>query len=555
MSPWSPLVLAELLQANALIAPETLARAQLVQAETGERLDAVLTRLGLLSEQALAELLAQALRLPLLTARDFPAEPVCSGEITMRFLQDMRALPLRVSEEGVHVAFVDPLDPYPLRALTFALGRPVVPSVVKQGDFDQIFERLYGARDGVDEPAELGAEDIDLEHLKDLSSDAPIVRLVNGMIARAVEAGASDIHIEPAEDCLKVRLRIDGTLREEAPLPAQVKGSVVSRIKVMASLDIAERRLPQDGRLRFAVRGQGIDFRIATAPTAHGESIVLRILDRSGLALDFAALGFDDVLLTPFLKILRKPHGIVLVTGPTGSGKTTTLYAALAVLNTPDRKILTVEDPVEYRISGIQQTQVKPQIGLTFAAALRSFLRHDPDVIMVGEIRDVETAQVAVQAALTGHTILSTLHTNDAAGAVTRLLDMGVEPYLMGSVLNGVLGQRLVRRLCPHCRQPYRPAADMVSALALDAGGDVFYRAAGCAACNGTGFRGRLALLEFLEVTESIVRLVLARAEAREIARQGMADGMRSLFADGMAKVRAGQTTIEEVLRVTQETS
>jgi general secretion pathway protein E len=509
----------------------------------------------MLSEQALAGLLAEALELPLAVLRDFPAEPVLADKISPRFLQDVRAMPLRESAESLHVAFVDPLDPYPAQALTFALGRPIAAFVIKQGDFDQLFDRLYSARDGVEEQAAgAGADDIDLEHLKDLSSDAPIVRLVNGMIARAVEAGASDIHIEPAEDCLNVRLRIDGALQEEAPLPPQVKGPVISRIKVMSGLDIAERRLPQDGRLRFAVRGQGIDFRVATAPTAHGESAVMRILDRSGLALDFAALGFDDTVLAPFQKVLRKPHGIMLVTGPTGSGKTTTLYASLSTLNTPDRKILTVEDPIEYRLSGINQTQVKHQIGLTFAAALRSFLRHDPDVIMVGEIRDIETAQVAVQAALTGHSILSTLHTNDAASAVTRLLDMGVEPYLISSVLNGVLGQRLVRRLCSQCRQAYTPTANMLAALGLGADEIVqFYRAVGCAVCNGTGFRGRVALLEFLSMSDGIARLVLGRVEARQIARLAVEEGMRSIYADGLVKARAGETTIEEVLRVTQE--
>ncbi len=553
MNTWSPPALAEILQVRALVSPETLARAQLVQTETGERLDSVLTRLGMLSEQALAGALADALQLPLAAAKDFPVEPVLAGQLSTRFLQDARALPLRETTESVHVAFVDPLDTYPARALTFALGRPVTAFVMKAGDFDQLFDRLYGASDEVEGAPDASADDIDLEHLKDLSSDAPIVRLVNGMIARAVEAGASDIHVEPAEDCLKVRLRIDGALREEAPLPPQVKAPVISRIKVMSGLDIAERRLPQDGRLRFAVRGQGIDFRIATAPTAHGESVVLRILDRSNLALDFAALGFDGVVLESYLKVLRKPHGILLVTGPTGSGKTTTLYASLSTLNTPERKILTVEDPVEYRLSGVNQTQVKPQIGLTFAAALRSFLRHDPDVIMVGEIRDIETAQVAVQAALTGHSILSTLHTNDAASAVTRLLDMGVEPYLISSVLNGVLGQRLVRRLCPECRQAYVPTLDILAALGLGDEPMHFHRAAGCAACNGTGFRGRVALLEFLPMTDGIARLILARAEAREIARLAAQEGMRSIYADGLAKVRAGTTTVEEVLRVTQE--
>ena len=548
--------LADLLEASGLIAPETLARARLVQAETSEPLDTVLTRLGMVSEQALAEGMAHALSLPFARAQDFPAAPLEIGDISVRFLREVRALPFRQDSEGIDVAFADPFDPYPASALQFTLGRSVRPHVARASDLEQALDRLY-AGPGQDNGApDEAADNADLEHLKDLASDAPIVRAVHGLIARAVEARASDIHIEPTEDCLKIRLRVDGALQEVDSWPAQSRATVISRIKVMSGLDIAERRLPQDGRLRFAVRGQSIDFRVATAPTVHGESVVLRILDRSSLSLDFAALGFDQALLQTYLKVLQKPHGILLVTGPTGSGKTTTLYASLTTLNTPDRKILTVEDPIEYRLAGINQTQVKPQIGLSFAAALRSFLRHDPDVIMVGEIRDIETAQVAVQAALTGHLILSTLHTNDAASAVTRLLDMGVEPYLISSVLNAVLAQRLVRRLCPDCRQAYAPQPEALESLGLGherPGSIRFFRPAGCPACRGTGFRGRLALIEFLPMSESIARLALARAEARQIVRAAVEEGMRTIFDDGLAKARAGETTIEEVLRVTQE--
>jgi len=317
----------------------------------------------------------------------------------------------------------------------------------------------------------------------------------------------------------------------------------------MAGLNIAERRMPQDGRLRLAVRGHDIDLRVATSPTIHGESVVLRILDRSNLALDFESLGFTSETLPPFLRLLRQPHGIVLVTGPTGSGKTTTLYAALTVMNTADRKILTIEDPIEYRLAGINQTQVNPQIGLSFAAALRSFLRQDPDVMMVGEVRDLETAQVAVQAALTGHTILSTLHTNSAASAVTRLLDMGVEPFLITSTVNGILAQRLVRRLCDHCREAYEPTPEALRALGLEgAGVERFWRPVGCAACDHTGYQGRIALLELLVLDEATERLVLNRAETREIEAAAQ---VRSVLDDGVAKARAGLTSLEEVLRVT----
>jgi general secretion pathway protein E len=429
----------------------------------------------------------------------------------------------------------------------------VARAVIRASDLEAALDRLYGnRRDGAAESGgDAGADEADLERLKDMASDAPVIRAVNRIVAAAVAARASDIHIEPTDDRLAVRYRIDGVLQEQEALPAAMRLALVSRIKIMAALNIAEKRLPQDGRMRLAVRGHEIDLRVATAPSIHGESVVLRILDRSNLALDFASLGFDAGLTAKLLPILHRPHGIVLVTGPTGSGKTTTLYAALAELNTADRKLLTVEDPIEYRLPGVIQTQVAPGIGLGFSAALRSFLRQDPDVMMVGEIRDIETAQVAVQAALTGHTILSTLHTNTAAGAVTRLIDMGVEPFLIASSLNAVLAQRLVRRLCPECREPGPVAAEIAIGLGdLIAPGESVWHPRGCDACGGSGFRGRVAVLELLVMDEAIARLVLTRAEAREVERAAIAGGMRSLLKDGIEKSRAGLTTLEEVLRV-----
>ncbi len=538
-----------------LASPETLARARLVQAQTGERLDSVLTRLGFVSEQALADAIARATGLPIASARDYPETPVGNGRVSPRFLRDMKAVPLVDSPTGVSVALVDPLDPYPLDALSFALGRPVTAMVARSSDLEAALDRLYGAA-AQDMAADIQADDDDLERLKDLASDAPVIRAVNRLITRAVEARASDIHVEPAEDALGVRFRVDGAMRDEEPLPAAMKASFVSRVKVMAGLNIAEKRLPQDGRLRLAVRGHEIDLRVAISPTIHGESVVLRLLDRSNLQLTFPALGFDPPTQARFDELLHRPHGIVLVTGPTGSGKTTTLYAALAVLNTSDRKILTIEDPIEYRLPGVNQTQVQPGIGLSFAAALRSFLRQDPDVMMVGEIRDLETAQVAVQAALTGHTILSTLHTNTAAAAVTRLLDMGVEPFLITSTVNAVLAQRLVRRLCPHCREAYSPTEAEIAAFGL---GDVahtprtLYHPRGCDACGQAGFRGRVAILELLAMDDRIAHLVLERAEAREVNRAATGAGMRTMLVDGLMKAEAGETTIEEVLRVTRE--
>ncbi len=553
----SDLLLRRVVAERGLVATETLARALLVQEESGERLDAVLTRLGLVSEQALAETLAQAAGVKLATPEDFPSEAVAREAVSPRFLREIRAVPLKLDASSAEVAFVDPLDAFPRQALAYALQKPVTPLAARAGDVEAALDRLYGpaqALAAADQTEE--ADEADLERLKDLASDAPVVRAVNSLIGRAAEEHASDIHVEPSEDGLKIRFRVDGALQDRDFLSAHLKAAFVSRIKVLANLNIAERRLPQDGRMRLAVRGHEIDLRVATSPTIHGESVVMRLLDRSHLSLDFDTLGFDQDLLPNFLEIINRPHGIVLVTGPTGSGKTTTLYTALSAINTAERKILTIEDPIEYRLAGISQTQINPQIGLSFATALRSFLRQDPDVMMVGEIRDLETAQVAIQAALTGHTILSTLHTNSAAAAVTRLLDMGVEPFLLTSTLNAVLAQRLVRRLCPSCRTPHAATArELLSPGITAAAGEAveLWRPGGCAACNHTGFKGRLAILELLPVDDAAARLVLARAEAREIERTAVAYGMRTMLQDGLAKARAGLTTLDEVLRVTRE--
>jgi general secretion pathway protein E len=547
-----------LVESRGLVPEQTLARARVVQAETGERFHSVLTRLGLVSEQALAQLIAEASGLPIAAAADYPAQALAADRVSERFLREVKAVLLRETDRGFDVALVDPLDPYPPQALALALGAPVSLSVARAGDVETALERLYGAHGGdafaIDEEADLA----DLERLKDMASDAPAIRAINRLIARAVEERASDIHLEATEDSLAVRFRIDGEMREREAFPVTLRAPIVSRIKVMSGLNIAERRVPQDGRLRLAVRGHDIDLRIATSPTINGESVVLRLLDRTNLTLDFTALGFDEETLGKLRRILAQPNGIVLVTGPTGSGKTTTLYAALSELNTPQRKILTIEDPIEYRLAGVNQMQVNPQIGLSFATALRSFLRQDPDVMMVGEVRDLETARVAVQSALTGHTILSTLHTNSAASAVTRLLDMGIEPFLITSTLNAVLAQRLVRRLCEDCREPYVPAGPIevrgengeTRRIAVER----LYHPKGCPACGGTGFHGRVALAEFLIMDSAIARLVLERAEARDIAAAAEAGSMRSLFDDGLLKAQAGLTTLEEVVRVTGET-
>ncbi len=544
-----------------LLSGPALERLGRLRAETGERIDRIAAKLGLISDRDLAQAYATLLGSAVVAPDEFPADPVAPDRVGAGFVKRARLVPLAETDDALTVAMADPLDDATVRALEFALSKPVRRRIALPADIDAAQERLYGqGRSAIDQIyAAVGERDdddrdADLERLKDLASEAPVIRLVNTLITQAVEMRASDIHLESADALLRVRYRIDGVLHDIDSPPARLKSAILSRIKIMARLNVAERRLAQDGRIRMAVRGKEIDFRVSTVPGIHGECVVLRILDRGALALDFAALGFDDDLLPPFLETLGRPHGIVLVTGPTGSGKTTTLYTALTRLNARDRKILTAEDPVEYMLDGVNQVQVKPEIGLTFATALRSFLRQDPDILMIGEIRDLETARIAVQAALTGHLVLSTIHTNDAASAMTRLLDMGVEDYLLTSTVNGVLAQRLVRRLCPACRTPFAASPELADRLGLGGQEPVtLYRPAGCPSCGGTGFQGRTMILEFMIPDDAIRTLVLRRSEARDIAAAAAAAGMRSMFAHGMRKAMAGLTTVEEILRVTRE--
>jgi general secretion pathway protein E len=548
--------LGEVLVGAERLTNETLLRAKSLASESGEPIVVVLTRLGLVGERELVGTLARILDVPIAAAAEFPSHRILDDRISARFAAHFRILPLSASDEEIVLAMADPLDTYAIDAVAFATGLIVVPLVASLSDIEDAHERLHAKTSDVAGPAAATTAHVDdVERLRDLSSDAPVIRLVNGLIARAVEARASDIHFEPSERALSVRFRIDGILQEVERLSERLSASLTSRIKIMAKLNIAERRLAQDGRIRFIVRGQEVDFRVSTMPTLHGESVVLRVLDRDSLKLDFQTLGFDERFLDAYLPILRRPHGILLVTGPTGSGKTTTLYTSLSALDRRELKILTIEDPIEFQLEGINQTQVKPQIGLTFASALRAFLRQDPDVIMVGEIRDLETAQIAVQASLTGHLILSTLHTNDAASAVTRLLDMGVENYLMTSTVNAVMAQRLVRTLCPHCREPYAPSSELLHSYGLS--GEItiprLYRPIGCPACRGLGYHGRTTIAELLIVTDVIRELILKRAEALAIQRAAIAEGMKTMFTDGVRKAMLGVTTLEEVVRVTSD--
>jgi general secretion pathway protein E len=397
-------------------------------------------------------------------------------------------------------------------------------------------------------------EEEDVGHLKDLASEAPIIRLVNLILTRAVESRASDVHIEPFEDELKVRYRIDGVLHETESTPKKLQAAIISRVKIMAKLNIAERRLPQDGRIKLKVGDTEVDLRVSTIPTLHGESVVMRILHKEGIKIDLDLLGFPPGTLGSFNQLITKPNGIVLVTGPTGSGKTTTLYGALDKINSPDVKIITVEDPVEYQLKGVNQIQVKPQIGLNFASTLRHIVRQDPDIIMIGEIRDLETAEIAIQSALTGHLVFSTLHTNDAPSAITRLLDMGVENFLLSSTVRGILAQRLVRVICPSCKEVDPSVANKEELVKIGISPDIpLYRGKGCDQCASTGYYGRFGIFELLVVNDDIQRLVLRGSDANQLRQTARQNGMRTLLEDGIEKIKAGVTTISEVLRVTQE--
>jgi general secretion pathway protein E len=537
---------------------QTIERGRRVAADSGQRLDLVLIQLGLVTERGLAEAYATLLGVPLAGPARFPESPLFPERLSPRFLRTARACPLAIEDGVLVLGVADALDDFTPTAVAAATGHKVRLEIAVPIELEAAFSRLYPEGDAADTTMDAdsggaGLEE-DAERLKDLASEAPVIRLVNQIIGRAVETHASDIHVEPFEDRLRVRYRYDGVLHEADSPPARLAPAIISRIKIMAKLDIAERRLPQDGRIKLAVRGTEIDFRVSTIPSLYGEKVVLRVLDRSSVTFDYAKLGLPPHVVAAWTRALELPNGILLVTGPTGSGKTTTLYTGLTAINAVSRNIVTVEDPIEYQLNGINQIQIKPQIGLTFAALLRSILRQDPDVIMVGEVRDLETAQIAVQAALTGHLVLSTLHTNSAAATITRLRDMGLEDYLLTAVLRGVLAQRLVRRLCESCKREAEAPAELVSRFDLAAraghrGPISLWHPVGCAQCRSTGYKGRLAIAEFLQPTPEIEHLIFSKADQTEIERAAVAAGMITMFQAGLDAALAGTTTIEEVVR------
>jgi general secretion pathway protein E len=541
--------LGEILIAKRLIEKEDLDRALELQRERGDKLGKILMDLGFVASRDVMAALSEQLQVPVLAIEGPPAVSPETETLSPRFLRQFRCLPVALHDHTVTLAMADPLDFETRSTVASCTGLAVEPGIANEQEILDAIDRYYGQAEKAESELATTAEgDENLEHLRDMASEAPVIRLVNAMIAQAVEKRASDIHIEPFEKEFRVRFRIDGVLVNQDPPPREVKAAMISRVKLMAKLNIAERRLPQDGRIKIKTIGREVDLRVSTLPTLYGESVVMRLLDRSaGDFYDLERLGFDGHMLSRMEYYTQLPHGIFLVTGPTGSGKSTTLYSALKRINQTDKKIITIEDPVEYQMDGINQIHVNPQIGLTFASGLRHIVRQDPDVIMVGEIRDRETADIAIRAALTGHFVFSTLHTNDAPSAITRLSDMGVENYLITSSLVAVLAQRLVRVICPDCKAPH--------GTAVTPEGETIgvFRGKGCDRCFGTGYRGRVGIFELMELNDDLRASIMRNEDASKITAMARAQGMNSLREDGWMKVRRGVTTTDEVVRVTQE--
>ncbi|MGQ9570356.1 MAG: type II secretion system ATPase GspE [Thermodesulfovibrionales bacterium] len=500
-----------------------------------------------------------------LKPEDIPKVPIVLEGISSRFIRENRVIPLELKNSILKVLMANPQDKATIDALSVATSADIMVYTSDAEVLDEYISRFYGQESQninriIEDIGERGyeflrEEEEDIGYLKDLASEAPIIKLVNLFITRAVESRASDVHIEPFEDELKIRYRIDGVLHDVESAPKKLQAAIVSRIKIMAKMNIAERRLPQDGRIRLKIGEKEIDIRVSTIPVLYGESVVMRLFDKEGIVIDLDLLGFSPDTLSAFNQLIKKPNGIILVTGPTGSGKTTTLYGALQKINSPDKKIITVEDPVEYQLKGVNQIQVKPQIGLNFANTLRHIVRQDPDIIMIGEIRDLETAEIAIQSALTGHLVFSTLHTNDAPSAITRLLDMGVENFLLSSTIRGILAQRLVRVICPSCKEVAPSTVDKEELAILGIASDaLLFRGRRCEKCAFTGYYGRSGIFELLVVDDDIRKLILKRADSNQIREIARRHGMKTLLEDGAKKVKMGITTLSEVLRVTQET-
>ena len=540
----------EILVEKGVLTPDDLKHAFEIQKERGERLGKILTDLGFVAPREVLLALAEQLEVQLVSSQDFPSVLPDVESITASYMRQFRFVPLALEKDLLTLSMSDPLDFETLATVRNVTGFNVTAVLSAEQEILDAIDKHYGeevVQESLNQDASTD-ESAEIEHLRDMASEAPVIRLVNTMISTAIERKASDIHLEPFEKDFRIRFRVDGVLQECESPPRELRAAIISRIKLMAKLNIAERRLPQDGRIKIRVVGHEVDLRVSTLPTLYGESVVMRLLDRS--ATDFyelTRLGFDDHLLERMEFYTSLPHGVFLVTGPTGSGKSTTLYSALKRINGTERKIITIEDPVEYQMDGINQIHVNSQIGLTFAAGLRHIVRQDPDVIMVGEIRDRETADIAIRSALTGHFVYSTLHTNDAPSAITRLTDMGVENYLITSSVVGVLAQRLVRMICNGCSHKNdivtSPEGERVQS----------YRGTGCDECSGTGHSGRMGIFEMMELNEETRELIMRNADATKLTDSARRNGMRNLREDGWEKIAQGKTTVSEVMRVTQE--
>ncbi len=553
----------EILKRRGLLSEEQLQQSR--SSDSPSVVQAAIT-LGYVDERDALQALAEEVGLEYVDLRETDIDLKALAGFPQKLIYRQALFPIRFEDDSIVVATSDPLDLYPLDEASAATGKNIIPVVAERAEIQRLMNRHLGVGSETVEGLMAAVEEDEVElldqietdgsELSEMAQEASVVRLVNEILLEAIETRASDVHIESQSDGLVIRYRIDGILHPQ-PVPPEInrfQAAIISRLKIMARLNIAEKRLPQDGRIKLRVHGREVDIRMSVIPMIHGEGLVMRILDKSAMVFDLQGLGMSQQVYNQFQELIRLPHGIILVTGPTGSGKTTTLYSALLEIRSPETKIITTEDPVEYQLDGINQIQVHTKIGLTFAHSLRSILRHDPDIVLVGEIRDLETAENAIQASLTGHLVFSTLHTNDAAGAYTRMADMGVEPFLVSGTVEGVMAQRLLRRICKHCRQAYTPDKDdLPSDFPWDSlQGNQIYRSVGCRECRNVGYAGRMGIYELLTTTESIKNMTLARASSWDVRKEAVREGMRTLRMDAWDKVVAGDTSVDEVLRVTK---
>lgn len=554
----------DILLSKGLLTKEQINTAREDMKKTGLPIERTLEKLGYITEEDIAKSVAESMNVEYIDLKHYLLNPELIKLLPERLARKYKAIPLFKIAKSLTVVMANPSDIMALDEIRSESGMASIdPLFSTEKDIQNAIDQLYGTSGNIEDVIKtidrsklgIGAGLDDMQALAKAAEDVPVVKMINLIIMQAIKDKASDIHIEPAEDLVRVRLRIDGILHETSTIPKNLQSIVASRIKILAKMDIAESRKPQDGRIEFRVEKKTLDLRVSSFPTIHGENIVMRILDKSSIVLGLEDLGFSKDDLKKYDKLIRSAYGIILVTGPTGSGKTTTLYSSLSTINSMEKNIITIEDPVEYELPLIRQTQVNIKAGISFATGLRSILRQDPNIIMVGEIRDKETADIAIQASLTGHLVLSTLHTNDASSAITRLAEMGIEPFLISSSVIAILAQRLVRKICPACKEKYTPSPDVIKNLSTlkDTKEMTFYKGKGCDTCKNTGYQGRVAIYELLTITEEIRKLIVKKSSAEEMKKKAIEEGMRPLREDGLDKIRQGITTVEEVMRVTEE--